>query len=108
MAVLRAPRFYNDAGLTSCLTGHRILQAGGQHGAFGVPTDDPVLLDATRNAQEFAEATFVFGTMTPFAVPHAAWLASVAGRALVGLPKGPSQTLDAASITFVPHDQGVV
>jgi Putative peptidoglycan binding domain len=84
------------------------LAAGGLTGAFGPPSGDPMVLDATRSAQDFTQVAFIFGGPQDFTLPLDAWEASTAGGALIGLPVAPQQSVGAAGATFAQHDKGVV
>jgi peptidoglycan hydrolase-like protein with peptidoglycan-binding domain len=87
-------------------------QAGGISGSFGLPTNDPFKLDATRAAQEFEDVVLIFflppAADIPFAIPRWAWEASISGSTLIGFPTGAKADLANGNAQIVPHDSGVV
>jgi hypothetical protein len=69
------------------------LASGGADGSMGLPANDPIELDATRYAQEFASSVRIFGGASDFDLPLNLWEAYLAGQGMTGVPNGPPQPL---------------
>jgi peptidoglycan hydrolase-like protein with peptidoglycan-binding domain len=82
--------------------------AGGKDGTYGVPINNPYLLDTSRAVQEFSQVAFFFGVPEPFALPQDVWAASQAGQGLIGLPTSAPQPVGTDGTIITPHDHGVV